>query len=149
MSSQEGETKLANMFAERGYTVTTTQDKGKFSGYDLAVERDGLSITIEYKHDIKSELTGNWCCELYKDVNGSIMNSGLSATEADLYVQRLGLIDENMYGIKVRDLRAYIDLNQRRLKFVRGGDGYRSQLVLMPVEEFKSIATILFQTPIN
>lgn len=142
-SSQQGETQLANQLQHNGWTVTTTQDKGKFSGYDLEIERNGFELTIEYKQDILCDRTGNVAVELYKTIKNQIEDSGLSATTADVYVYKLGA-KEDLHAIKVNALKNYINTNQR-LRYVTGGDGGRVQLVLIPIADFKSITKVLFQ----
>jgi hypothetical protein len=142
-SSQQGEIQLANQFEQNGWNVSTTIDKGKFSGYDLEIERNGFQFTIEFKHDLKCEDTGNVAIELFKTVNNNIQVSGLSATTADYYVYKLGRSDD-LYAIKTEILRDYLRDNERRLRHVTGGDGGRVHLVLVPVADFKSINKVLF-----
>lgn len=143
-SSQQGETHLANKFEMNGWNVSSTQDKGKFSGYDLEIERNGFEFTIEYKQDMMCDATGNVAVELYKTIKNEVRDSGLSATTADVYVYKLGA-SEALHAIKVNSLRYYINQN-RNIRYVTGGDGGRVQLALIPIADFKSITKVLFQS---
>jgi len=145
--SQQGENDLANRFMANGWTVTTTQDKDFFSQYDLTVSRRGLEVNVEFKHDVLSDATGNACVEVSKTVNGIKKKSGLSATTAMFYVFKFGVKDDNYYAINTSALRTYIKNNAHVLSRTSGGDGGRSNLVLIPLDTFKKvIKPILLKT---
>jgi len=137
-SSQQGENELAVRFTSKGWETTSTQQQGAFSQYDLTVTKKDITYTVEYKHDIKSATTGNACVELSKTINGVKKPSGLSATSAQYYVYKFG-IDDTYYGISVRSLLSFIKNNKCCLTRVSGGDGGRSNLVLIPLEDFKKV----------
>jgi hypothetical protein len=77
---------VASRFRDKGWNVEMAPDK-YFPDYDMIVERDGISTTIECKVDYCWNRTGNICCEFMQELStGQIVNSGICAGNINDYV---------------------------------------------------------------
>jgi hypothetical protein len=148
--SQQGENELKEVLESYNYYVTTTQDLGKFSGYDLTATCMSMyELTkIEFKHDRMCDTTGNVAIELSKiDGNGEIQLSGLYITEADEIFYKLGSTDNFFYGVSTTSLKAWVNKNSVKYKTIYGGDGGRTLMMLVPIHDFKAICEKLRLKP--
>lgn len=100
------------------------------SEYDLS-----LTIQIEVKFDRMARQTGNVAIE----VGSKHKRTGLSITEAMWWVYVLDGIPKEYYLCKVSDLKDYIRDNWKSLNRISGGDGNRSKMVLLKIEDFKKL----------
>lgn len=94
------------------------------------------SYKLEMKHDLQAYRTGNVFIETQRERYGSSETepSGLSITQADLYIQSLDR-RADVYILSVPRLKEYVvDKPQRR-----GGDGMRSLGVLIPIDHLRSL----------
>lgn len=137
-NAQQVENELQQMYINSGYTATTTAHLGQFSGYDIHITSGGtlISYTLEVKHDIMSDVTGNIAIELNKKINNKIEKSGLSATNADYQVYK---IRNKFYSISTADLKILLRKlkDNNALPIVSGGDGGSVQLALISKYVFK------------
>ncbi len=136
--AQVKENEFIASLERQGMIVTSTQDLGKFSGYDLTVKAcEACRLnTVEVKYDKMSNSTGNVAVELYKTVSGAIQPSGLSATQANRIVY-IFPDDPTYYIIDTHILKSFVD-NKLYKRTVNGGDGNRVTLALFDKEWFKS-----------
>ncbi len=137
---QEAESQLVYLFQNKGYTVTTTQDKGLFADYDVEVinEENDYCITFEVKKDTMAPLTNNVAVEISKTINGEEQPSGLSTTKAHLYAYKFPN-DNSFYAIDTEHLKIMVEKGIYKFK-CSGGDGNRSNLVLFDLKLFKKHA---------
>ncbi|WP_158798106.1 hypothetical protein [Pedobacter sp. L105] len=138
--SQQVENSFADKLKTFGYTVSSTQSLGTFSGYDLiATKADSKPVTFEIKLDNAAQKTGNVAIELYKVINGFKENSGLSATTADYIVYSIPP-SNYYYSIKTDKLKEYITERQKvnALRTVFGGDKNSTCCALVGQEVFKN-----------
>lgn len=102
--------------------------KGRCSTHDLL---------IESKDDRKSYETGNVAFEI--ECNGK--PSGVLATESEWWIVRLGSDDLGKHVYYYRQVSGLADwlrelCREKRARQIKGGDGFRSRMVLVPLSEF-------------
>ncbi len=101
--------------------------QGNFKYFDLVIvgKETGKIKTAEVKFDRLAHKTGNFAIEL--SCGGK--PSGISSTKADLFL----LVDANsfeVYPIPTEQLKGLLG----PLKRVMGGDGWKSEIALLPVD---------------
>lgn len=138
------ENTFSDFLLKKGYYVSNTQDKGKYSPYDIKVSEcpECEAHTVEVKYDRDSKTYGNIAVELYKvNDKGYFQFSGLSASHAESYVYKLP-DDINYYFISTQKLMELVDKGLY-VRTTLGGDGKRTMLALFKKEVFISYCTIL------
>lgn len=108
--------------------------EGYFKEYDFIITKDNKEYKIEVKSDKQSQHTGNMVIEY--ECSGK--PSGISSTTADFWIYFVVYTDENwkpikhkVYKIPIEDLKELVNDCRK----VRGGDGYRSRMYLLPIKE--------------
>jgi hypothetical protein len=138
---QAFENTVAAWFVSEGGKVTSTQDKGKFSDYDMYVGVDDGGFTAEIKFDLQAHDSKNIAVERFKKgYNGESLNGGLSATKADYYVQGC-LFMKEVYIIPTATLKKLVE--NYELKTEGGDDNCKYSLI--PLKDFRQHAEILFE----
>ncbi|MCU7549215.1 hypothetical protein OCK74_08815 [Chitinophagaceae bacterium LB-8] len=137
--SQAKETAFAQKLQNQGFTVSTTQDMGRFNGYDVKAIHSTGTTTYEVKYDEMSSVTGNVAVEVCKMVNGEKVESGITASVANDYVYCFPG-DNNFYNIPRFQLWKMI-ITQQYTKVVNSGDGGKYKLALFDKEYFVSRCT--------
>lgn len=101
--------------------------QGKFKPYDILLDD---KVKIEVKADRLSYKTGNLVIEF----KCSDKDSGITTTEADYWVYFV-IKPENceVYKFEVEELKKLV----ADCRIVKGGDGYRSSLYLLPVKDLE------------
>lgn len=99
-------------------------------GWDLELTYQGTKVKYEVKSDRMAHKTGNVAIE----ISCSGKPSGITSTEADIYAYFIvsPTIPPTLYLIPIEDLKKLIISPDFRR--VRGGDGWRSEMVLVPLE---------------
>lgn len=136
---QESENTFINFLKKQGLAVTSTQDQGRFSGYDVKAVNTSTNqtFTFEVKKDVKSAKTGRVAVELYGyDSNGNKKPSGLEATTADFYVYTFP-DDNNFYITETSTLKKRWHTCGWYSK-LRIGDGYGAENMLINKDDFIS-----------
>jgi len=128
---EHAEREFAEWAIKEGLKVEKIQ--GNFAAYDLIVSDETEQIKIEVKLDRKAHYTGNVGIELYKQVNGVDLPSGLSGSEADTFV--FNLLNIGMYAIPTKKLRQLAD-DKKYKAGVWCGDGNRTYMLLFDKEFF-------------
>ena len=123
IEGQQIEKELGDILINNGYKVeyNTAGTIEELKKYDLIIWKN-KKITIEVKHDIMSQQTGNVAVEI-KCIRESI---------ADYIVYKLG---DEFYVIKRKDLWVMIQ-NGEYKRIVDGGDGNRSRMCLFDMKIF-------------
>jgi hypothetical protein len=101
-------------------------------GWDVALTYEGYTVKYEVKSDRMACTTGNVAIEIA--CNGK--PSGVSSTEANFYAYFIvyPTMSPTLYLIPTDALKELIiDKKYRRVK---GGDGWRSEMVLVPIADF-------------
>lgn len=131
------ENEFALLFVNKGYNVTTTQDKGLFNDYDVAVENpdNGTTVTFEIKHDRLANIRKNVAVEVSKTIDGKTVPSGLSVSKADLFVYKFGQ-EKTFYAMDTEKLWEFIQQGKYDWE-ISAGDGGRSNLKMFSVDFFK------------
>ena len=100
-------------------------------GWDLELTYEGVKVKYEVKSDRMACRTGNVAIEIA--CNGK--PSGVSTTEANFYAYFIifPTMSPTLYLIPTDALKELIIDNKYRR--VKGGDGWRSEMILVPIEE--------------
>ena len=108
-----------------------TKLEGNFKYFDiLAIKPNGQIDTFEIKYDRQWNRTGNVALEyLANDKSGSIMTS-----KSKYIVYYL----DAFYFTRTNILKNWI-IRDEICKYVKGGDGKRQTLILIPLKLFKSL----------
>lgn len=123
--------KIAAFLTSRGATIQSFNHDNK---HDISYTKNGKSLTLEVKTDYQWQDTGNVAVEYESRGKSSCICSSV----ADYWCYVLG---EDLCFIKRADLiKDIIKSNYRR---VSGGDEHTSRLVLIPLEKFKTIFTVV------
>jgi len=133
--AHEDEKLLCTVLEQYGFTNATLNESDEYEtlkGYDVTFEKDGVTYTGELKTDYQYSQTGNVAVE-YEYRNRP---SGIFSTTADLWFYKLG---DEYYVVSPKKIKEYVATHRRSLRFVCGGDDGASKLVLIPIEQFKSI----------
>ncbi len=138
---QEAELQFAQLMTDLGYTVESTQDKGRFADYDVAAKNNGTIILFEIKKDRWAHATQNVVVEIAKRIDGEEMPSGISETKADFVVYQF-YNDNNFYAIPTAQLKLQVAMKKYKHQLY-GGDGQRSKLVMFDLKEFKNNCEII------
>jgi hypothetical protein len=121
--------------------VTTTQDKGSFSGYDMRLSFiDGTQpdLTFELKQDKRVMQTGNIAVEIGRELkDGTFRPTCINATTSDYFVY---YYNHTFHFVETSKLKELIDKKQYT-RIVNGGDSLRARVALIPREKFESIVT--------
>jgi hypothetical protein len=134
INGRETEKEWGNILEEQGWSIEIPE--GKFSEYDLKATADNNPITFEVKTDQMAMGTKNVAIEIEREnVEGVIEKSGLSISVADFYVYKI-LHKPFFYYVSTENLRNFIDKSNYRK--IKGGDGGRSIMVLVPIDDFIS-----------
>ena len=101
-------------------------------GWDVELTCDGYSVKYEVKSDRMACRTGNVAIE----ISCSGRPSGISSTEANYYAYFIvyPTMSPTLYLIPTDALKELIIDNKYRR--VMGGDGGRSEMVLVPIADF-------------
>lgn len=100
-------------------------------GWDLELTYQGEKVKFEVKSDRRAYLTGNVAIE----ITCNNQPSGINVTEANFYAYFIvpPADSPTLYVIPTDSLKELvIDKKNRR---VRGGDGWRSEMVLIPMSD--------------
>lgn len=123
--------KIAAFLTARGATIESFNHDNK---HDIKYIKNGKLLTLEVKTDYQWDKTGNVAVEYESRGKASCVCTSI----ADYWCYTLG---NDLCFIKRADLiRNIISSNYRK---VSGGDDYTSRLVLIPLERFREIFTIL------
>lgn len=131
------ENKLADLFRNNiNCTVTTSQDLGSFSDYDLKVDftDEKFSKTIEVKEDKWVRTTGNIAVEFQRTFSdGTVRPTCISISKSDLYayylVNEFFIIDTDELRRLIADKKYFFIANN-------SGDGGRASCYLFKKEVF-------------
>lgn len=117
---------------------TVEHKKGYFKEFDMIFIKDGVKTKVEVKSDRLASKTGNLCIEWrYKG-----KPSGITSTTADYWLYFIlwgkdgikgDVVKEECYKIPTNKLRQLV----KGRRSVKGGDGYNSQLYLLPKKDVK------------
>ena len=114
--------------------------------YDILMEKDGKPFKLEIKEDFRCAETGNIAVEY--ESRGKL--SGISSTEADIYLYKIHLSDKIIYHVAtVKKLMKSIALNQYH-RIVGGGDymsNTKMYLYKMPV--YLSLGKVIYESQIT
>jgi len=138
---QAAEDKFIELLKEEYLFTHFFKPSGKFKFFDIiAVSNKGKVITYEVKKDRRSEETGNVAIELEYNKHCS----GVTTSTAKYVVYYLAGEDK-FYSIETWKLRKFLWIHEdkKTFKTMNAGDGYKSKIMLIPVEEFKKIFTKL------
>ena len=136
--------------------------KGQWGEYDMAVYLSDkgfrtLHFNNDAKWDIKSispktgmmtffEIKSDFLCKDEKSDTGNLAieirykgrPSGISASESDVLMYYFPYLNEdNVWMIKIKELKDLIKSEIKNLKVVMGGDDKQSEMVLIHREKFK------------
>jgi hypothetical protein len=125
----KAEQEVVTFFEELGFSSEFNKSE-KLSDYDIKIEKDGHTFLLEVKDDRMSKRTGNVAIEFYN--SKSCIESGISATKADLWVHK---IKGEFYIISVSKLKDYV-LNTEPKKIVFGGGDDNSDMYLYSIGDF-------------
>jgi hypothetical protein len=119
--------------ARKGWVVVRA---GGFNpGWDLLgthPNMPGMRFSFEVKRDIEAERTGNFAIETaFKG-----LPSGISTTHADGWVLVVGVL---AHLVRTAALRKWLAVNGSTLKETIGGDGNKSELLLVPIRRLTEI----------
>lgn len=143
---KSGENRVKNLLESCGYAVTEVL-KAERSHYDLICKGD-VEFSVEIKNDLRAVKTGNVAIEIYNPISGK--NSGLSITQADLWVHIIG---EAIFVTSVKLLTAFIGLQEPTRVISNAGDGnatiylYKSDYIIPTI--FRRIDDIDCKEVIN
>lgn len=128
------EDNLANIFKNefQGEVIQAPKDSS-FTAYDILLNLDNEDFTFEVKQDKNVHWSGNIAVELARTVNNEYRPTGISATEADVFVY---YFNKTYYLIHTQDLRQLIIKAYK----TKGGDGGRAHIALVPKDIFLSKA---------
>ena len=100
-------------------------------GWDLELTHEGMKVKYEVKSDRMACRTGNVAIE----VGCNNKPSGITSTEADFYAYFIvyPTMSPTLYLIPTDILKGLVLENKYRS--VRGGDGWRSEMVLVPIAD--------------
>jgi hypothetical protein len=114
--------------------------------YDILMEKDNKTFKLEIKEDFRCAETGNIAVEF--ESRGKL--SGISSTEADIYLYKIHLTDKIIYHVTtVKKLMKSIALTQYH-RIVGGGDymsNTRMYLYKLPV--YISLGKVIHEKEIN
>lgn len=118
-------------------TVEFAPDK-KFSDYDFVVTNNDKTTKYEVKSDRLTYKTGNLAIEY----ECSDKPSGVSTTKADYYMYFTIKPDNthDCYRIPVDVLKSYVGKGKK----MRGGDGWKSLMTLVPISTFEEYKFFIF-----
>jgi hypothetical protein len=106
--------------------------KGKFKPYDFILDDN---IKVEVKSDRLGYKTGNIAIEYYCGDK----ESGITSTEANYWMYFIIYPDKvDCYKFPISDLRELI----KDCRKVRGGDGWRSHMRLLPISKCSDYLTV-------
>jgi hypothetical protein len=117
---------------------TVEMKEGYFKEYDFSYTKDDKKYYVEVKSDRLSSRTGNLCIEYAYNLKAS----GITATTADYWVYYSlfpkttllsEIVKEEIYKIPVKELKPLL----KGCRDVRGGDGRRSAMFLLPKKKVK------------
>ena len=120
---QNSEKRVGDIFLSKGYAVEYNNSKklSELKGWDFTITKEDKFFRIENKNDLMCKKTGNVAIEI-KCVNNTI---------SDYWVYD---IDEvGIYVISIGNLIKLINSNSRS---VYGGDGGRSYMKLIKIDDF-------------
>lgn len=120
---QNSERRVGDIFLSKGYAVEYNNSKklSELKGWDFTITKEDKFFRIENKNDLMCKKTGNVAVEI-KCVNNTI---------SDYWVYD---IDEvGIYVISINNLIKLINGNSRS---VYGGDGGRSYMKLIKIDDF-------------
>lgn len=120
---QNSERRVGDIFLSKGYVVEYNNSKklSELKGWDFTITKEDKFFRIENKNDLMCKKTGNVAVEI-KCVNNTI---------SDYWVYD---IDEvGIYVISINNLIKLINSNGRS---VYGGDGGRSYMKLIKIDDF-------------
>lgn len=120
---QNSERRVGDIFLSKGYVVEYNNSKklSELKGWDFTITKEDKFFRIENKNDLMCKKTGNVAVEI-KCVNNTI---------SDYWVYD---IDEvGIYIISINNLIKLINGNSRS---VYGGDGGRSYMKLIKINDF-------------
>lgn len=120
---QNSERRVSDIFLSKGYAVEYNNSKklSELKGWDFTITKEDKFFRIENKNDLMCKKTGNVAVEI-KCVNNTI---------SDYWVYD---IDEvGIYVISINNLIKLINGNSRS---VYGGDGGRSYMKLIKINDF-------------
>lgn len=120
---QNSEKRVGDIFLSKGYVVEYNNSKklSELKGWDFTITKEDKFFRIENKNDLMCKKTGNVAVEI-KCVNNTI---------SDYWVYD---IDEvGIYVISINNLIKLINGNSRS---VYGGDGGRSYMKLIKIDDF-------------
>lgn len=113
---------IADWFRGRGYIVMRIIGEESF---DLQ-----LQCNIEVKHDLRARETGNVAIEV--EYNGAA--SGIKTSQAAWWAI---VVDDEAHLVKSDELLRLV--MQGRHKVVAAGDGQRSRVALVPIEDLRRL----------
>ena len=122
-TGQEAEIKFCNYLIQQGKKVIRTYGLNK--DWDVATYNNNqIETTFEVKNDVLYNSTGNLAIEYaFKG-----QKSGIRATKAE-YMAIYTLT--KIFILKTQDLKDWINLNKQFLKTSKGGDEFKSDIVLI------------------
>ncbi len=137
------EQRFAIYLQSKNFTDVQITPAGFNPDFDIiATSPAGKVLTFECKQDRSRSITGNWAIETHTILkDGSIRNSGITATKADFYIYST-VNDSRFYISKTSDLKAMWN-DQSYDRTVRGGDGYRANLMLLNAQKFEGLCKIV------
>lgn len=111
--------------------------KGKFKDWDIRIKHNNEDIFFEVKCDRKAQETGNIAIEF--ECNGE--PSGITATKADYWIHFI-YNRPWYYMIPIDELRKAIN-EKKYTRTVRGGDGFRANMYLFPMNQFDEFRDVI------
>ena len=129
--SKEYELKLVELLNIRDYIQSPSNKQ--FKEFDIMTFTRNDVISYEIKVDFRARQTGNF----FMEISCSGNDSGIYSTKADYYAIFTPLMKQtNLYIIPVSELKRIKDKYAIKLKCVKGGDGNRSQGLLLPIRRY-------------
>lgn len=142
--AREGED-LVVQYIEQIFNLTLVERaEGKFSAWDLKFkDANGGEFTVEVKLDLSCAKTGNIAIETMSIRNGQEVASGVKASTADCiaYLVSRGQGSMALHVGSRSDFDHLIE--HRALRTVMGGDGRRTQNVLVRYDNFAAGTELL------
>lgn len=134
---QEGEYDMAVYLKDKGFDRIHFNDDAKWDLKSIS-PKTGMMTFFEIKTDLlcKDEQsdTGNMAIEIRYRGNPS----GISSSESDVLMYYFPYFSENnVWMIKIKELKDLIKSEIKNFRVVNGGDDNQSEIILIPREKFK------------
>jgi hypothetical protein len=135
----EYDSKFVAIMEAKGYLCFKIPGRFSFFDFLCVCKNTGAVLRCELKTDRLAHKTGNLAIEVSRD---SDTPTGINATKADLWVYNV-LTPEGytQYWVSPKKLKPLIT----GARIVNGGDGWRTQMALLPITEVEPLCKAVFK----